>query len=64
MLTVLQATSNDLVSGATFASAIQNALVNGDGGSADIMIRNPNTGSAIATADLSSITVQFDADTS
>ena len=30
---------------------------------ADIMIRNPNTGSAIVAADLSNITVQYDADT-
>ena len=35
----------------------------GNGGSADITIRNPNTGSAIATADLSNITVHYDADT-
>ena len=35
----------------------------GTGGSADIMVRNPNTGSAIVTADLTNITVKFDADT-
>ena len=27
------------------------------------MVRNPNTGSAIVTADLTNITVKFDADT-
>ena len=41
-----------LVSGDTFASVVQAALTTGTGGSADIMVRNPNTGSAIVTADL------------
>ena len=38
-------------------------LDSGTGGSADIMVRNPNTGSAIVTADLTNITVTYDADT-
>ena len=57
------AAAGDLVSGAAFASAIQNALANGDGGSADIMVRNPNNGNVVVTADLSNLTVTFDADT-
>ena len=55
--------SAGIVDGAAFASTIQAALVSGTGGSADIMVRNPNTGSAIVTADLTNITVKFDADT-
>ena len=55
--------SAGIVDGAAFASTIQAALVNGTGGSADIMVRNPNDGSAIVTADLTNITVKFDADT-
>jgi hypothetical protein len=55
--------TNDLTSGAAFASAIQNALVNGDGGSADIMVRDANTGSAVVTADTTNVTVTYDADT-
>ena len=53
----------DLVSGETFASVVQAALTTGTGGSADIMVRNANTGSAIVTADLTNITVTYDADT-
>ena len=59
-------TTNDLVSGDAFASAIQNALVNGDGGSADISIVSTNVAdgsTAIVTADLTGITVTYDADT-
>ena len=52
------ATDGGLVSGAQFASAIQTALR-----SADISVRNPNSGSAITAADLSDITVRYDADT-
>ena len=55
--------SAGIVDGAAFASTIQAALVSGTGGSADIMVRNPNDGSAIVTADLTNITVKFDADT-
>ena len=40
-----------LGSGDTFASVVQAALTNGTGGSADIMVRNPNDGSAVVTAD-------------
>ena len=47
-----------LATGADFASAIQTAVR-----ASDNTINNPNTGSAIATADLSNITVTFDADT-
>ena len=47
-----------LKTGADFASAIQTAVR-----ASDNTINNPNTGSAIATADLSNITVTFDADT-
>ncbi len=60
------ATTGDLVSGATFASAIQNALVARDGGSADISIMSTNVSdgvTAIVTADLTNITVTYDADT-
>ena len=32
-------------------------------GSVDISVRNPNTGSAVVTSDLSNITVTYDADT-
>ncbi len=52
------ATNGGLVSGAQFASVIQTALQ-----SADISVRDPNTGSAIMAADLSDITVRYDADT-
>ena len=52
------ATGGGLVSGASFAASVQSALR-----AADIMIRDPNNGSAIATASLTSITVQYDADT-
>ena len=51
------------MSGDTFASVVQAALTTGTGGSADIMVRNANTGSAIVTADLTNITVTYDADT-
>ena len=47
-----------LNTGADFASAIQTAVR-----ATDNSIRDPNTGSAIAAADLSNITVQYDADT-
>ena len=52
------ATNGGLVSGDQFASVIQTALQ-----SADISVRDPNTGSAIVAADLSEITVRYDADT-
>ena len=52
-----------LGSGDIFASVVQAALTNGTGGSADIMVRNPNTGSVVVTADLSNLTVTYDADT-
>ena len=52
------ATGGGLVSGATFAASVQSALR-----ATDIMIRDPNNGSAIATASLTSITVQYDSDT-
>ena len=51
-----------LGSGDIFASVVQAALTNGTGGSAD-MVRNPNTGSAVVTADLSNLTVTYDSDT-
>ena len=60
------AAAGDLFSGAAFASAIQNALVNRDGASADISIISTNVAdgsTAIVTADTSSITVTYDADT-
>ena len=57
------ASDGGLVSGDTFASVVQAALTTGTGGSADIMVRNANTGSAIVTADLTNITVTYDADT-
>ena len=52
------ATNGGLTSGAQFASVIQTALQ-----SSDISVRDPNTGSAIVAADLSDITVRYDADT-
>ena len=52
------ATNGGLFSGDQFASVIQTALQ-----SADISVRDPNTGSAIIAADLSEITVRYDADT-
>ncbi len=52
------ATNGGLTSGLQFASVIQTALQ-----SADISVRDPNTGSAIVAADLSDITVRYDADT-
>ena len=55
--------SAGIADGAAFASTIQAALVSGTGGSADIMVREANNGSAIVTADLTNITVKFDADT-
>ena len=42
-----------------FAASVQAAIT----GTTDNSIRDPNTGSAIAAADLSNITVQYDADT-
>ena len=57
------ASDGGLVSGDTFASVVQAALTTGTGGSADIMVRNGNTGSAIVTAGLSNLTVSYDADT-
>ena len=55
-----------LVSGATFASVVQAAITSGTGGSADISIISTNVAdgsTAIVTADLSAITVTYDADT-
>ncbi|MDA9690089.1 flagellin [Betaproteobacteria bacterium] len=52
------AAGGGLVSGTTFAASVQAAIR-----ATDNSIRDPNTGSAIAAADLSNITVQFDADT-
>ena len=52
------ATGGGLVSGETFAASVQSALR-----AADIMVRDPNDGSAITAADLSSISVTYDADT-
>ena len=52
------ATNGGLTGGVQFASVIQTALQ-----SADISVRDPNTGSAIVAADLSEITVRYDADT-
>ena len=51
------AATGGLVSGETFAASVQAAIR-----ATDNSIRNPNTGSAIAAADLSNITVQYDAD--
>lgn len=47
-----------LVSGATFASAVAHSLA-----TASITIKDPNDGSVIAAADLSGISVTYDADT-
>ena len=52
------ATGGGLVSGTEFAASVQAAVR-----ATDNSIRDPNTGSAIAAADLSNITVQYDADT-
>ena len=52
-----------LVSGDAFASVVQAAIVSGTGGSADIMVRDANTGSAVVTADITNVTVTYDADT-
>ena len=52
------ASTGALVSGTTLAASVQAAVR-----AADISIRNPNTGSAITAADLSDITVKYDADT-
>jgi len=56
-------TTGGLVSGDTFASVVQAALTTGTGGSADIMVRNPNNGTVVVTAGLSNLTVTYDADT-
>jgi flagellin len=50
-------TSAGLVSGAIFAASVQTAIR-----AADVSIRNPNDGSVIAAADLSNISVTYDAD--
>ncbi|MDA9690088.1 flagellin [Betaproteobacteria bacterium] len=55
------AATGGLVSGATFAASIQASLQ--AQGSVDIMVRDANTGSAVVTADLTNITVTYDADT-
>ena len=52
------ATNGGLTDGVQFASAIQAALR-----ASDISVRDPNDGSAILAADLSDITVRYDADT-
>jgi flagellin len=52
------ATNGGLTSGEQFASAIQVALQ-----ASDISVRDPNNGSAITAADLTSISVRYDADT-
>ena len=52
------AATGGLVSGEIFAASVQAAVR-----ATDNSIRDPNTGSAIAAADLSNITVQYDADT-
>ena len=52
------ATSAGLATGTTFAASVQTAIR-----AADISIRNPNDGSVIAAADLSNISVTYDADT-
>ena len=60
------AANGGLVSGASFAASIQNSLRTGDSGSADIMIMSTNVAdgvTAIVTADLSAVTVTYDADT-
>lgn len=50
-------TSAGLTSGAVFAASVQTAIR-----AADVSIRNPNDGSVIAAADLSNISVTYDAD--
>ena len=57
------AAAGGLISGDTFASVVQAAIVSGTGGSADIMVRDANTGSAVVTADITNVTVTYDADT-
>ncbi len=52
------ATNGGLTDGVQFASAIQAGLR-----TSDISVRDPNDGSAILAADLSDITVRYDADT-
>ena len=52
-----------LADGDAFASVVQAAIVSGTGGSADIMVRDANTGSAVVTAGLTNVTVTYDADT-
>ena len=52
------ATGGGLVSGNSFAASVQSAVR-----AADISIRNPNDGSVIAAADLSNVSVTYDADT-
>ena len=52
------ASNGGLVSGAQFAASVQAAVR-----ATDISVRDANTGSAIVAADLSEITVQYDADT-
>ena len=52
-----------LADGDAFASVVQAAIVSGTGGSADIMVRDANTGSAVVTAGLTNVTVSYDADT-
>ena len=52
------ATNSDLLNGSNFASAVQTAV-----NAAVVTINNPNTGSSIATATVSNITVSFDSDT-
>ncbi len=54
------ATAGGLTSGAQFASVINASIITGSG---DISIRNSNTGAAIASADLTGVTVTYDADT-
>ena len=52
------ATNGGLTNGEQFASAIQVALQ-----TSDVSVRDPNTGSAITAADLTEISVRYDADT-
>jgi flagellin len=51
-------TSAGLVSGAIFAASVQEAVR-----ASEVYIRNPNDGSVIAAADLSNVSVTYDADT-
>ena len=60
------AAGGGLISGDTFASVVQAAITTGTGGSVDISIISTNVSdgsTAIVTADLSAITVTYDADT-